>query len=441
MSGSMTRRAVRLAAAVVGTVGLTAVAACSGEGEATEPSAGTPSEPVDLRMTTWSSNEEHQAIFTEIADAYIAENPDLVSSIEFDGIVEPGQYVPTVTTQIAGGESPDLMWASEAYAAEFVQSGVFADLGPVLSETEGYDVEDLVPGAMELWSEGESIYAYPFSTSPFGIYVNLDLIEAAGQPDPRELMSTGDWTYDKLVEVAAATSASEDVAGLHFSAEDPYATPIDSMGPIALAWGARPWSEDGTRCEFTSPESAAFYDWFHTQVFDTNAIPGPGETADFTSGQSAFMMGQLSLSAGFADAFAWDFLPLPAGPAGTVPVIGQGAVGVVANSAHPEIAAHFLAYFTNPENAAKLAQFFPPPRASLLEVGTLSEAAPALNEEQIQGTVIDQTLEATTKPGHANLSRMVDTIRAAMDPMWTPDADVEAVLTDVCSQIEPSLGQ
>lgn len=446
MKLTLRRRSPLVFATTTLTVSALVLAACSGGGGGDGGGGGSEDDPqadgpVDLRMTMWSGNEAHHAIFEQIADAYIAENPDLVSSVEFDAITEPGQYVPTVTTQIAGGEAPDLMWVTEAYALEFVDSGVFADVAPVFDDTEGYDADDLVPGAMELWTKDDATYAYPFSTSPFGIYVNLDLVTAASQPNPRDLIASGEWTWDKLAEIAAATAASQSVAGLQLAVDDPYAAPVDAILPIGLAWGSRPWSEDGSQCEFTSDESKDFFEWFHTQVFDAKAIPGPGETTDFAAGQAAFRMGQLSMSAGFADAFTWDFLPLPDGPAGAVPVVGQGAVGVVADSPNAEVAADFLAYFTNPENAALLAQFFPPPRESLLNVETLQVAAPALTEEQIQGTVIDQALDATTKVGHPRLSQMADGLRAALDPLWTPDADVEAVLTDVCSAIEPTLAE
>jgi ABC-type glycerol-3-phosphate transport system substrate-binding protein len=120
------------------------------------------------------------------------------------------------------------------------------------------------------------VYALPFAISLPIVYVNLDLITAAGQPNPRDLIAGGEWTYDKLVEIAAATGASQGVAGLHVPVDDPYAVPLSGITPLGLAWGARPWSEDGTQCEFTSPESVEFFDWFHSQVFDTRAIPGPG---------------------------------------------------------------------------------------------------------------------------------------------------------------------
>ena len=39
-----------------------------------------------------------------------------------------------------------------------------------------------------------------------------------------------------------------------------------------------------------------------------------------------------------------------------------------------DAAKEFLAYFSNAENSAKLAQFFPPPRKSQLTTATLAKA-------------------------------------------------------------------
>ena len=49
-----------------------------------------------------------------------------------------------------------------------------------------------------------------------------------------------------------------------------------------------------------------------------------------------------------------------------------------------DVAADFLAFFTNPENSAKLAQFFPPPRKSQLNAETLAKTNPLLKPEQLQ---------------------------------------------------------
>lgn len=391
--------------------------------------------PVDLRMTVWSSNEAHHEIFNSIAEAYIEEHPDRIGSVSFDAM-SADTYVDALTTQIAGGEAPDMAWIMESYAAQFVESGVFADLTPAFSGAEGYAMDDLISGAVELWSSDGSLYGYPFSNSPFGVYVNLDLLDQIGRENPRDLIASGDWTYHEMMEIAAEISAETDAVG--FQAHDnPYSNWNGALGQMWLAWGAEPWSEDGTQCQFTDPEVVAFFEWLHTHIFDTGAMPLPGEEFDFASGQVGLRMSQLSESTGLGDNFEWDFLPLPSGPAGHVPVVGQGGVGVIAQSDHPEEAADFLAYFTNPENSRLLAKYFPPPRTSLLTVETLGDAAPDLTDEQLQTAVIDQAASAITKMGHPQMSEISDPIRIRLDELWLADADVANVLADVCTDIEP----
>jgi len=64
-------------------------------------------------------------------------------------------------------------------------------------------------------------------------------------------------------------------------------------------------------------------------------------------------------------------------------VIGQAGIGVLPR-AESAVAADFLAFFTNPENSRKLAQFFPPARASLLNAEVLAKANPLLSPEQLK---------------------------------------------------------
>src|SRR5690625_6645958 len=61
------------------------LAACSGGGGG---SGGddTADGPVDLRMTVWTASEDHLELFNDIADAYIADHPDEVSSVTFETV-------------------------------------------------------------------------------------------------------------------------------------------------------------------------------------------------------------------------------------------------------------------------------------------------------------------------------------------------------------------
>ncbi|WP_454856716.1 ABC transporter substrate-binding protein [Promicromonospora soli] len=427
------RRAAGITTAVIASL---ALAACgSSDGDAVgEPE--TPSEPVDLRMTVWTADAAQLALFDEIADAYIEENPELVNSVTFETIPFE-DYTTSLTTQLAGGNAPDLAWILESYAPEFVSSGALADLRPALEGTEDYALDDLLPSSLALWEDEEGLYAYPFSNSPFAMFVNTDQIEAADQPDPAELVESGEWTYDAARDISAAVAAETGKEGLVVRDFDYQIW--ENLATVWGGWGAAPWSEDGTQCTFTEPEMVEAMTWFHDAVFTDEALPGPGTTADFFAGDAAMTITQISRASSLEDAFDWDVVPLPAGPEGQQNVIGQGGVGVFTAAETPDVAADFLAYFTNPENAEKLAAYFPPPRESLLTAETLSDANPKLDSDQLQEVVVDGVDGAVTKPAHRNFAQLEQTVRAELDALWTADADVEAVLADTCAAAQPLL--
>lgn len=410
------------------------LAACTGGGtDVTDPD---PAEPIDLRMTVWTADESQLALFEEIADSYIAENPDLVSSVSFEPLPFD-DYTTSLTTQLAGGNTPDLAWIFESTAPEFVGSGALEDLRPVLEETEGYQYDDLLPAALELWSEDDGLYAYPFSNSPFAVFVNSDRIEEAGQADPQDLLADGEWTFDAVRDISAATV--EDLGGHGLEVRDFNYSLWENLAMVWSGWGAEAWSEDYTECRFTEPEMVEAMTWLHEATFDDGALPGPGSTPDFFAGDMTFSITQISRASSLDDSFEWDLVPLPAGPAGQQNVIGQAGIGVLANGQDPAVAADFLAYFTNPENAEGLAAYFPPPREALLDAAVLAAGNPLLSEEQLESVVVDGIVDATTKPAHANFAQLQSTIRGELDSLWTENADVEAVLADVCAAAEPLL--
>lgn len=431
MSAQHTPKAAGIAATLGAVLALTS---CAGGSDAPVGEPDAPSEPVDLRMTVWTADETQLGLFQSIADEYVAENPELVSSVTFETIPFE-DYTTALTTQLAGGNAPDLAWVFESNAPEFVSSGALVDLRPLLESTEGYALDDIVPSSLALWEDGEGLYAYPFSNSPFAMFVNTDQISAAGQPDPAGLVESGDWTFDAARDIAAATAEDTGKQGLVVRDFD-YQT-WENLATVWSGWGAAPWSEDGTQCTLTEPEMVEAMTWIHDAAFQKGAMPGPGTTADFFAGDAAMTITQISRASSLDGSFEWDVLPLPAGPAGQQNVIGQAGIGVFAAGEHPDVAADFLAHFTSPENAEELAAYFPPPRESLLNAETLAAANPNLSAEQLQAVVVEGVEDAVTKPAHKNFAKISQTVRAELDALWTADADVETVLTDTCSAIRP----
>ncbi|GMA23589.1 hypothetical protein GCM10025864_13480 [Luteimicrobium album] len=145
------RRTALVALPLSAALALTACSGGSSSGSLESPDK--PKEPVSLRMTVWTADETQLKQFQEIADAYVADHPDLVKSVKFDPIPFD-DYTPTLTTQLAGGNAPDLAWILESYAPQFVESGALADIKPVLSKDADYKFDDIVPSALKLWEKG-----------------------------------------------------------------------------------------------------------------------------------------------------------------------------------------------------------------------------------------------------------------------------------------------
>ncbi len=417
-----------LAAATL--AGLLTLTACGGSG-----SGGDPDGPVSLRVAVWTANDAHLALFDEIADAYIAEHPR-VEKITFDPLPFDG-YTTALTTQIAGGNAPDLAWIFESSAPDFVSSGALVPLDEVLTETEGYAFDDLLPATTELWSEDGRLFAYPFSTSPFAVFANLDLLAEAGVPAPAEMRGAGEWTWEEVISAASTVAGETGASGMVIRDFD--YTGWDYLATLWTGWDARAWDESSV-CGFDRPEMVEAMGFLHEAVFEHGALPGPGTSADFFAGEAAYTVTQISRASLLEEAgFAWDLLPLPAGPAGEYAVIGQAGLGVLRVGDHPDIAADFLAHFTAPENSAELAQYFPPPRASQLTAETLASSNPLLTEEQLRETVVAGTVSGVVKPSHLGQEQIAQTVRAQLDALWRPDADVPAVLGDVCGAVQPLL--
>jgi multiple sugar transport system substrate-binding protein len=425
----ITRRTLGTGAATLAALGLAGTASsCSNGGDRTAPDG-----PVSLRMTVWTADESQLALFQEIADAYIEANPDSVKDVTFEAIPFE-DYTTTLTTQLSGGNAPDLAWVLESNAPEFVDSGALAEIGSTLQEYEGYEYDE---SALALWQGEDGLYAYPFSNSPFCVFVNTDRLQEIDESDLLDTVDSGDWTFEHAMDVSARSVEKSGGAG--FVVRDFGYAQWEILATVYEGFGAKAWNEDGTQCQFAEQPMVDAMTFLHQATFEDRAMPGPGDDPDFFGGDVTMTVTQISRASALDDSFAWDVLPLPAGPAKQQNVIGQGGVAVLANAQAPEVAADFLAFFTSPDNARKLAQYFPPPRTSLLNAETLADANPQFSADQLERVVVGGITDAVTKPAHKNFAEVQAAARSAMDPLWTADADVPASLEAVCAAVQPLL--
>lgn len=389
----------------------------------------------ELRFTVWTGNKAHLDMLNGIAADFKETHPDV--DVRFETI-PAADYTQKLTFQLAGGNAPDLGWIMEDAAPTFADAGVLKDVGPALRSAEGYDYGDFFGPAMGLWADGDAVWGIPFSTSPFMVYYNKDLFDQAGLEDPLTLAEKGEWTMDKFQEVAKAIKDETGVYGFEFKDGQGYASrQMHALMPPIRAYGGDAWAEG--QCLFNAPEATAAVKQLHEMVFTDGSVVPPGEQGDYFSGGSAMTVNQISRASKMPEAgFNWGIAPLPTGPGGNAPVIGQAGIAVFARGDNVDLATEFLAFMTNEDNVATMAQFFPPARKSVLESEAFVESNKLIPAEQMKN-VSAAISEGSVLPSHQQSPQILAAMSPRVDALWRADADVDKALAAICDAIQPRL--
>nr|WP_230980464.1 sugar ABC transporter substrate-binding protein [Oryzicola mucosus] len=387
-------------------------------------------------MTVWTGSEAHLKMLNGIAESFKTKHPDVTVKFE---TVPVNDYTQKLTFQVAGGNAPDIAWMMEDAAPAFENAGLLMDIGPTLKAAQGYDFADFSQPAMALWQKGETVYGVPFSTSPFMIYYNKDMFDKAGLEDPLALAAKGEWTMDKFQEVSKELKeANPGKWGFEFKDGEGYASRMThAFLPPIRAYGGDIWSNG--ECGFDKPEAVKAIKQLHDMVFKDKSIVPPGEQGDYFSGNSAMTVNQISRASKMAEAgFKWGIAPLPSGPGGEAPVIGQAGLVVFDAGKNKEIAAEFIAHMTDKENVATMAQFFPPARKSVLESDAFINGNKLVPAEMMKG-VADAIANGRVHPAHEKAPQILAAMAPRVDALWKADADVDAAIKSICAAIQPQL--
>lgn len=395
-----------------------------------------PLSAAELRFTVWTGSEAHLQMLNGIAESFKKTRPDVTVKFE---TIPAADYTQKLTFQLAGGNPPDLGWMMEDAAPTFAAAGVLTDLAPTLREAEGYDYADFSEAALRLWVDGDKVYGVPFSTSPFMIFYNKTMFDKAGLEDPLALAAKGEWDMDKFREVSKAlTEANDGAWGFEFKDGQGYDSRImHALMPPIRAYGGDAWA-DG-ECGFDDPEAVAAVQLLHDMVFKDKSIVPPGEQGDYFSGGSAMTINQISRASKMPEAgFEWGIAPLPTGPGGDSPVIGQAAIVVFERGAQKQLAAEFVAHMTSKENVALMAQFFPPARQSVLASEAFTKSNAIIPAEQM-ANVSAAIAKGDVLPSHERSPQIIAAMAPRVDSLWRPDADVAKAMADICAAVEPLL--
>lgn len=261
----------------------------------------------------WGSPEEI-AIHQQVADAYMAANPN----VKIELWSQPwGDYFTKLDTLFAAGDGsaiPDVFFMSpiQKYAA----SGLIQSLDPFIEET-GLDREDYWPGALESTSLDGVVYGFPRDSAVEVLYYNKDDFDAAGLEYP-----TDEWTWDDLRAAAEALTIKDDTGRISrygLAAEGgKYFNFVGGNGGAILDDMFAP-----SECKLSTPESIEGIEFFAGMMNDeiawrdANLGQAGGDQAAFLSGQaSMFIQNASRVPAMNAAGVNYDVAAVPLAPSG-----------------------------------------------------------------------------------------------------------------------------
>ncbi|WP_343405207.1 extracellular solute-binding protein, partial [Caldilinea sp.] len=146
------------------------------EAPAAAPAGDTGGETVTLEFTQWWEPELPEGAFRALMDEFEAQNPGIKVELV------SGPYSTTKEQVVAGaaaGTMSDVVGLDGAWVSDFVKQGSLASLTDLMTQA-GFDDSEL---AAQIQLDGAT-YMIPVVNFVYPVFVNLDLMAAAGVANP-----------------------------------------------------------------------------------------------------------------------------------------------------------------------------------------------------------------------------------------------------------------
>ena len=353
----------------------------------------------------------------------VAEFKKKFAKVDVEVVVQPwANRDEQLTTAIAGGKAPDVVYLIPDQVSQYADTGALADVSDVIAK----DKDDFRPNALQAMTYEDKLYGVPLLMSVTTTMVNKKAMEAAG-------ITAIPQTWDDLLAAAPKLKAKGYYATTYQA--DPTATLNLSFYPLLWQAGGEVLSEDGKKAVFNSEAGVKALE-FVKKLVDGGFTPKEALTAVQPVETSPFGQGKvgLTISTASSDLSAYK-LPREnyeiGAPLKDVKAVGYGTVGglAVLDSAKDAAAAKaWVQWVTSTDQMKefdKSRKYFPPRKSvgALFDDDALAGAEEKYLDDMRPGVISPQ--------GRALMDLIKPHLQAALLGKVAPKEALDAAAQEV----------
>lgn len=307
--------------------------------------------PFELRVATWQTDETTTNIFNSAKETFEKKYPHVTVKIEASPYEN---YMTKLQTEIAAGNSADIIQVGEQNFARYIEKDIVTDLTPLAQGS--YDINDIVPNVLELMLVDDKLPVMSIGGATIGVYYNKKLFDAAELPYP-----TDDWTWEEFVQTAEKLTIREGNKVQQYGANLNLGK--DWVEPFVVSNGGAYLSEDGsTAVGYLNSEATIDALQKISDLYNVSKVaPNPAELIAL-KGIDLFSTGQVAMNVNGSWAqgdlrnnpnIEFGVVGLPTMSTGKqTSLLYTSGLGISSKSKHQEAAWELLLEITSPETEA-----------------------------------------------------------------------------------------
>lgn len=314
-------------------------------------------EKINISMTWWGDTNRNE-VYNKVIDAFEAENPNIKVDRPYQTWTN---YFDILSTQMAGGNAPDVIGMHQRYVSEYTSRGALLDLQPFV-DSGALNVSDIPESVLNSGYVNGKLYMITQGVTSTATSYNTSVFDQLGVSYPEM-----DWTFDdftaKLKEIKAAAAEK----GMDIWASGDFSQDLAIFSFWARMNGQNLFTEDG-KVGFTEDVVASWFSYWK-DLRDQGLIPDAATIVEYASlplEQSLFATNKVAVATmpvsqigqyqdQVTDNGQIEIIRFPHLADKTDPEYISGAFFTVnSTSKNPEAAAKLISFFVNNTQAQKI---------------------------------------------------------------------------------------